>query len=276
MKKVIGIIGFGNMGSAIAGSIKAAYQVLVFDKDRAKLEGLAGISIADNIAELVAQAEIIILAVKPQDFEPLLNEIGSGIKDKLAVSIAAGVATTYVEKRLRNARVARVMPNMPAKIGKGVSCVTAGRSATPDDIKATKDIFANLGQVMALKEEMMDAATAVSGSGPGFYFNEVESRPDEHKQNCYEFQEDFISRLSKAAEAAGFDEKDAHFLAHHTVTGSELLLKAGGLNAGELKDQVASKGGTTEAGLKILQSGGTLVDAVKAAVKRAKELSKKE
>ncbi|MDD4909905.1 MAG: pyrroline-5-carboxylate reductase [Candidatus Omnitrophica bacterium] len=276
MKKIIGIIGFGNMGSAIAGRAKAAYQVCVFDKDNAKLKGLAGIDAAGSVSELINKSEIIILAVKPQDFEPLLNEIGSGIKDKLAVSIAAGVATTYVEKRLRGARVARVMPNMPAKIGKGVSCVTAGRSATPDDIKATKDIFANLGQVMALKEEMMDAATAVSGSGPGFYFNEVESRPDEHKQNCYEFQEDFISRLSKAAEAAGFDEKDAHFLAHHTVTGSELLLKAGSLNAAQLRDQVASKGGTTEAGLKVLQAGGDLVEAVKAAAERAAELSRKE
>jgi len=131
-----------------------------------------------------------------------------------------------------------------------------------------------MGETLTIKEEMMNAATAISGSGPGYYFNAVASNKQEFVENRKKFYEDFIAELKTAAENLGFDSKTAYFLANWTIVYSDLLLKETKLPPEELRKQVASKGGTTEAALEVLHNGGSLVDAVKAAVKRAQELSK--
>ncbi len=166
------------------------------------------------------------------------------------------------------------MPNLGARIGKSVTCICRGGLAKDEDITFATELFQQVGEVQELLEEMMDAATAISGSGPGYYFNAVASNKQGFIENRKKFHDDFIVELKNAAESLGFDSKTAHFLANWTIVYSDLLLKETKLPPEELRKQVASKGGTTEAALEVLHKGGSLVDAVKAAVKRAQELSK--
>lgn len=273
--KTIGIIGYGNMGSAIAGNIKG--PVLIFDQDKLKTKALIGaIKVASTAISLVEASDVIILAVKPQDLGLLLDMIkkSSVGTNKLFISIAAGVTSGYIEKSLGDARVIRAMPNVGAKIGKSMTCICKGNFATDQDLEIAREIFGNLGKVQDISEDLMDAATAISGSGPAYYFHLVGLYPEEYKNNHKAFHEDFISSLSKAAKGIGFDEKTAQFLSYWTIVYSDLLLKETGLNPEELKKQVMSKGGTTEAALEVLHRGGSLLDAAKAAVERAKALSR--
>ena len=264
------------MGSAIGERIKARYRVIIFDKDRNKTQGVGGAEVAKDISDLVRKADTVILAIKPQDFDIILNEIKDYVKDKLIISIAAGIATRDLENRLGEIRIIRAMPNMLVRIGKGTSCLCKGRFATDEDIKFVKELFDYVGQTTILKEEMMGEATAISGSGPGYYFYWVETKPEEYKKNTAQFINKCIVELTKAAESIGFNAQQAKFLSHWTVIYSDLLLKQTGLSPAELKRRVASKGGTTEAALAVLEKGGLLVDAVRAAAERAKQLSKKE
>ena len=260
----IGIIGCGNMGRAICERINGSYSISVFDKDSEKTKGLSGVSIAKNTAELIENSDVVILAVKPQDFESLLNEIKGNIKDRLVISIAAGITTNYIEKILGDIKVIRVMPNMPAKIGEGMSCLCKGKNSGKKELNFSKELFDKLGKTLVLNEDMMDAATAISGSGPGYFYDMIENKG----------KDDFVKSLTAAAENIGFSHEDASLLAGTTGNGSQIFLEKTKSTPEELKKQITSKGGTTEAALKVLHSGGSLKDAVKAAEKRAKELSK--
>ena len=271
--KRIGIIGFGNMGSAIAERIKSTYKVSVFDKDRNKTNAVSGIEVAENTQEIVKNNEVIILAVKPQDFDGVLNEMKGAIKDKLVISIAAGIATTYIEQFLENARVIRVMPNMAIKIGEGISCLSKGKFSTEEDLDFVEELFDSMGNTLRIEEEKMAVVTAVSGSGPGFYFDIIESILAGN-ENPEEFKKKFIISLTKAAEESGLKHEEAVFLASGTGNACQLLLAKTKLPPSELKKQITSKGGTTLAGLDALHATGSLIEAVKAAKKRAEELSK--
>ncbi|MDP2940198.1 MAG: pyrroline-5-carboxylate reductase [Candidatus Omnitrophota bacterium] len=272
MRRIIGIIGCGNMGEAIAKQLLSKYKILIFDKDSQKTNGLKGVENEATAVDLVNKVDTIILAVKPQDVEDLLTEIKNFILDKLVVSIAAGITTDYIEKYLGNVRVVRVMPNLPAKIGLGMTCLCKGKLSTNEELNFTKELFSMIGETLILNEDMMDEATAISGSGPGFLYDLSENKGlDEIKK----FAEDiFIPSLVSAAVSIGFSLEQAMILAKTTTKGSIILLKKTKLSPLELKKQVASKGGTTEAGLEILHKGGSLEEAVKAALKRSKELAR--
>jgi pyrroline-5-carboxylate reductase len=277
MKK-IGIIGFGNMGSTIGEQVQKIYRVFIFDKDKEKTKKAEGrnIQVVDSVASLVEQSDVVIMAVKPQDFDDALNEIKScrNLADKLFISIAAGIDTSYIEKTLGNVRVVRVMPNMAIKIGQGISCLSKGKLATKEDFDATEKIFGYMGKTLRIEEEKMSLATAVSGSGPGFYFDIVESILAGNK-SPEKFTEEFIIALTKAAEERGFKHEEAVFLATGTGTACQLLLVKTKLEPSELKRQITSKGGTTAAGLAKLQGSiEYLGEAVEAAKRRAEELSK--
>ena len=279
MMKKIGIIGFGNMGSAIAEQLKADYPVICFDKENAKTKGLSEIKVAERLEDLVKSAEVIILAVKPQDFDAILTQMKGLVQDKLIISIAAGVTTKYIENELGFARVVRTMPNIAAKIGQGVTCLSKGAFATEEDFDFAENLFDYLGETKRIDESMMFAATAVSGSGPGFCFalSRIQHIDAGNIERFREFlKTTFIPQLIKAAEGVGFNSEDAEFLAVTTGNSCESLLMQTKLSPEELCKQVTSKGGTTEAGLKVLNNGGSLADAVQAAKKRAEELSNKE
>ncbi|MBU3959024.1 MAG: pyrroline-5-carboxylate reductase [Candidatus Omnitrophica bacterium] len=276
MKKTIGIIGFGNMGSVISEGIKSKHRLWVFDKDRTKTKSLSEINVANNLVDLVNKVDAVILAVKPQDFDDVLEEIKKYlIKDKLIVSIAAGISTRYIERTLGDVRVVRVMPNMGIKVGHGISCLSKGKFATEKDFDFAEELFDYMGKTLRIEEEKMAAVTAVSGSGPGFYFDSIESILAGNK-NPEEFTREFIISLTRAAEESGLKHEEAVFIASGTGNACQLLLAETKIPPLELKKQITSKGGTTLAGLDALHATGSLIEAVKAAKKRAEELSKKE
>ena len=274
MKKTIGIIGFGNMGRAIAEQLKGDYRIFVFDKDRSKLSGVAGLEVAQEISLLAGEADALILAVKPQDFQSLLDEISQGIKDKLIISIAAGITTGYIEKKLSVARVIRAMPNMPATIGAGMTCLCKGKSASEDDLDFAEDLFVYLGEVIKVGEDMMNAATAVSGSGPGYVCDYLEAESIDPRNIPEQKKEIFLKEFQGAAESVGFTTSEAGLLVNMVFSGTVEFIKETGISCAELKKKVISKGGTTEAALLVRRNHGSWEEVVKAALKRAEELSR--
>jgi len=276
MRKKIGIIGYGNMGSAIAHKLAlqtSEFSVSVSDKDKSKLVKYAGIDFAKDIKELLGKSDIILLAVKPQDFGHVLREIKSLAAGKLIISIAAGISTKHIEKTIPRARVIRVMPNIGAKISESVSCLCKGAFSTDEDLGLAQELFSFLGVVLSIDENMMDAATAISGSGPAYVFYFIENSELDQQNLPEHARRDMMRRLEKAAEELGFSNEDAAFLAANTVNSSVNLLYKTKISAEELRKQVTSKGGTTEAALEILFKGGSWDEAAQAAMMRAKELS---
>ena len=235
------------MGSVIASGIKG--KVLLSDKNK---------HIFDNIS-LAKRSDVIILAVKPQDIRNVLEEIKPYTKGKLVISIAAGVTTLFLEKILGKVRVVRIMPNMPVMVGKGISAISCGRFAKAKDFKIASRIFSNLGEVIEVKEKMMDAVTSVSGSGPAYYFL-------------------FTYLLANAAQANGLKKGLALKLARATFIGAAEIIKSKNLSMEELIKKVASKGGITEAALKVFKQEklGTIIKkAVKSALLKSSNVTKR-
>lgn len=276
MENKIGIVGFGNMGSAIGQRLKPKYQIIAFDKDKNKTDNLAGIALADNITDLLSRAGIVILAVKPQDFDNVLREIKNCAAEKLIISIAAGITTGYIERVLGKVKVIRVMPNIGVKIGEAESSLCRGRYASNKDLSFAKGLFDCLGKTWIMKEEMIDAVTAITGSGPAYIYYDMEIKKIDPRDVPVETEQEYIRRLKRAAERVGFDSQTALDLAGCTTASSIKLSAAVGIPPAELRKQVTSKGGTTEAALKVLMEGGSWEEAAVAAKKRAEELSKKE
>ncbi len=263
MRITIGIIGGGNMGQAIASRICKKYKVLVCEKDSTKQDQLKRklhLPVKDLDA-VVCQSKIIILAVKPQDFDVVLAEVKGNItKNQLVISIAAGITTSYIEKSLGDEiRVVRTMPNMPAQIGEGITAVCRGKSATSQDVKLTAQIFTFIGKTVIVDENLIDAITAVSGSGPAYVFLVVE---------C----------LLRAAQTLGLNESITQELVNTTVLGSVHLLNQSKEDAAQLRAKVTSKGGTTQAAMDVFfahKIEEIFAEALQAARKRAEELAKK-
>jgi pyrroline-5-carboxylate reductase len=258
----IALIGAGNMGEAILAGIHKKHVCLVCEPrpERQVYLGKKYRVKVGPLAEVVRAAEVVILAVKPQDFPELLAELAVGpVQGKLFVSIAAGITTKSLEKGLRQpARVIRVMPNLPALVGQGMSAVARGKRATPQDCRAIEDIFNTVGKSVVVKETMMDAVTAVSGSGPAYVFL-------------------FVECLVKAARKLGFTDGEARVLAYQTLLGSARMLEQSEDSAEALRLKVTSKGGTTQAATEVFfrkDIAGIFEAALKAARDRAKELSR--
>jgi len=261
----VGFIGTGNMGEAlIRGLLRASVaepaQVVGSDPRPERCAELAqryGIRTTGDNTEVARGADILVLSVKPQVMERVLEEVGPTIHaHALVVSIAAGVPISAIEARLPQARVIRVMPNTPALVGAGATAIAMGGHATRDDVQAARRIFESVGMVVELDEAQMDAVTGLSGSGPAYMFLVIEA-------------------LSDAGVKVGLSRHHAQALAAQTVLGSAKLLLETGEHPGRLKDMVTSPGGTAIAGLHTLEAGGlrtTLMDAVEAATKRSREL----
>ncbi len=262
---VLGFLGFGNMGKAIAnGLVKtgavSAEQLLAFDlrAEAAKaIEELGGTA-AGTAAELAERSQTLLLAPKPQDMEGALQSIAGHLADaSLVISIAAGVSIAHIQRLLgADRRVARVMPNTPALVGAGAAGIALSPSCTEENAAVAKAIFEAVGIAERLPETSLDAVTALSGSGPAYFFALVEA--------CV-----------KAGVHLGLPEEQAARLAGQTLYGAGLLLKESGESASTLRERVTSKGGTTEAALACFEQhdlDGTVRVAMEAAAKRSKEL----
>jgi len=217
-----------------------------------------GISIAGSIKEISSRADIILIAVKPQDINPVLNGLAHYDKGRLIISIAAGIKTARIEKTLGGRpRIVRAMPNTPAIVGEGISAVCKGRYAAAKDLKAAVEIFSSVGETVNINEEYFDLVTAVSGSGPAYFFYLKEA-------------------LIEAALRLGMDKSTARKLVSKTAFGAAKLLMESGCGPEDLRRRVTSKGGTTEQAIRIFDRAGmkkTIVKAVMAAAKRSRELS---
>jgi len=258
----LGIIGGGNMGEAIIANSLKSFKIAVSERDEKRQRYLQKKYrlISQSISTLSLQSDMVILAMKPQDMDGVLDEFkGYLAKDKLVISIAAGITTKYIERRLgKSPRVIRTMPNMPALVAKGVTAICQGKYASIADVKSTQNIFNNLGQTVVVKENLLDAITAVSGSGPAYVFL-------------------FMECLTKAARSLGLNEALAKELVIETFNGSVHLLKEKKFDPTVLRAKVTSKGGTTQAAMDVFTQNKLeqiIQKALRAAKQRAKELSK--
>lgn len=267
INKRIGIIGTGNMGEAlikglVSVGMKNIRNIIATDTNALRkkcIAGIYGIKFANSNLELAKKSDVIILAVKPKEIPAVLDGIKSAVnKNRLIISIAAGITTRFLEKRLNKASVVRVMPNMPALVCKGMSAITKGRFATKSDLKIAEEIFSSVGEVVEVKEKHMDIVTAISGSGPAYFFLLIDS-------------------LIKAAKSHGLSNEIATKLAIQTAQGAAELVSSTGISSEILINRVASKGGTTEAALEVFKNKNfkKIVElAVGAAAKRSKQLAR--
>ena len=236
-------------------------QIIATCRREERLEELSrtyGVRTTENNLQAARDAEVIILSVKPQGMSRLLGTVASAIDpSKLVISIAAGVPIAALERKLgAGARIVRAMPNTPALVGAGACALALGEHALPADSKTASAIFNAVGITTVVDENLIDAVTGLSGSGPAYIFLIIEA-------------------LSDAGVKVGLPRHTALKLASQTVFGAALLVKETGIHPGQLKDQVTSPGGTAIAGLHTLEAGGlrtTLIDAVEAATRRAREL----
>lgn len=220
-----------------------------------------GVQTVAESREVAAKASILILAVKPQDMEAALKGIAPAIdQTKTIISIAAGIPIAFIAERLpAKARVIRVMPNAPALVLAGAAGIAKGEHATARDLQIAEAIFAAIGKAVVVEEKHLDAVTGLSGSGPAYVFL-------------------FIEALADAGVKVGLARDVAKLLAAQTVLGAAKMLLESGRHPAELKDMVASPGGTTIAGLHALERGGLrgiLMEAVEAATIRSRELGKR-
>ncbi len=261
----LGMIGAGNMGEAILRgvlrqNVLARGTVIVSEPLLAKRQMLTkdlGVAAVDDNA-VAARCPNVLLAVKPQVIAGVLGEIAPAVNpDATIISIAAGITTGFIDKHLAGrGRIVRVMPNTPMLIGAGISAVAAGPRATDEQVNWTKKLFATSGHVVVVDEPMLDAVTAVSGSGPAYFFYLIEA-------------------MIAAGVAEGLDADVACQLAVQTCLGAGKLLAETSEPPEVLRARVTSPGGTTQRAIETLDADGVkaaMVKAIRAAADRSREL----
>jgi len=267
-EKKIGFIGAGNMAEAMIkgllhGGTSTPQNIVVSDvrPDRLDfIEELFDVSVSEGNPDLVHRADLIVLAVKPQIMETVLIELVDHLDlSKLIISIAAGISLATIESHLKkDLRLIRAMPNIAALVLESATAICPGKHASHDDLKLAKAIFDSVGKTVIIEEELMDAITGLSGSGPAYLFL-------------------IIDAMADAGVKVGLSRDDALTLSAQTVLGAAKLLIETGEHPGRLKDKVTSPGGTAIAGLHTLEAGGlrtTLINAVEVATLRSRELGK--
>ncbi|MCR4266797.1 pyrroline-5-carboxylate reductase [Nitratireductor sp. ZSWI3] len=268
MGKSVILVGCGNMGYAMLKGWMAAGKLASSDAtvvepnaDLRERAAKLGVTVAQSADELADGADFIVFAVKPQAIRDVAPAYARFTGKATFVSVLAGTGTaTYEEILGRHAAVMRCMPNTPAAIGKGMMVLFCNRNVTEEAQRFSADLLAASGAVTSIdNEELMDAVTAVSGSGPAYVFH-------------------FIECLTAAGEKAGLPRDTAKLLAMQTVYGAASLAKESSEEPGRLREQVTSPNGTTAAALSVLMGGNRLLDlvtdAVAAAKKRSIELGK--
>ncbi len=260
----IGVIGFGNMGQSLAKTLagESLYQVKVYDADKRKIKNIKKFQIAKNTKELIEDAAVIILAIKPQDVVNFLKSNKDCLTQskKLLITIAAGLPTKLYEDQIECLRVVRVMPNLAAKVGEAVSFICGGGFATKKDLAIAERIFSCIGEGAVVEENFIDKATSISGSGPGYVFY-------------------FMDIIYNQALKLGFDKEYAKKTIIQTFLGAVKLAKSSDKSFKDLVKGVASRGGTTEAALKVFKEkkiDKNISQGIIDAYRRAMELSGKK
>ncbi len=262
----IGFIGLGNMAKALMGGIisKGIFDpqdIIGSDPMEAARESAAkkfGIQVKDNNADVARNADIILLAVKPQFLKVAIADIMDEVdENKLIISIAAGKSLEWIAKEFEKpVKIIRVMPNTPALVGEGCAAVCPNNLCAENDLNVALDILGSCGTANVVTENLMDVVTGVSGSSPAYVFL-------------------FIEAMADAAVLGGMPRKQAYEFAAQAVLGSAKMVLETGKHPGELKDMVCSPAGTTIEAVKVMEEmgfRGIVMDAVQAATERSKEL----
>ena len=262
------IVGYGNMGKTYANSFISSrfikpedIFVLVRNENYSAIESSIPKSNFSHIAtEKITDFDIVILAVKPQDFDVLAHSIKPYLKDsQIIFSVMAGITISKLIAQLSCSKIVRSMPNIPTQIGMGMTVFTASANVDRKELFIIQNLINTTGKsVYVENEKLIDAATAISGSGPAYVFY-------------------FMQSMIKAAVDLGFNESEAELLVNQTFMGSVAIQNSYSLSNEEWITKVASKGGTTESALQVFEKGvleKTIIEAVKAANDRALELGK--
>ena len=263
---MVGFVGAGQMATALAKGFLTAgtlspQSIVACDVVPAagqRFVQQTGARLVSSNREVVTVANVVFLAVKPQQMSPILADLRSVVRgDQLIVSIAAGVSLKTMTSGLGDgARLIRVMPNTPCLVSCGASAFSRGAKATSDDAALVQRLLSNVGLAVEVPEKLLDAVTGLSGSGPAYVYQMIEA-------------------MSDGGVRMGLPRDVATKLAAQTVLGAAQMVLSTGQHPGSLKDAVTSPGGTTIAGLHALERGGlrgTLMNAVEAATLRAREL----
>lgn len=261
------MVGGGAMGSALLDGVVQAglfkpETVFLVETDQAKRETLQkrlGINLVETLEGLARECRLIILAVKPQVLPVVLQELEPAInQNHLIISIVAGISLATLEKQMSQGRFVRVMPNTAARIRRGIAAYALGKKVTPAEAEIVEAIFGCVGQALPITENLMDAVTALSGSGPAYVYY-------------------FIEALIDSGVLLGLGRNQAQTLAIETVIGAVEMLKQTGEHPAKLRNEVTSPGGTTAAALFELEKAGvsgTLMTALQAAARRSAELNR--
>ena len=256
-------IGAGKMAAAIAAGLvrqNAGFEIKAYDPSAAAavhFQKCCGGKVYGELKEAL-DAEIVLLAVKPQHLAEAVQELPPLIGDKLVLSIVAGVTIEKLSELTGTKRIVRIMPNTPALVGEGMSCLAPAAGLSEKDIETARQIFQSVGKVQVLTESLLDAVTGLSGSGPAFVL-------------------EFIMALADGGVYAGLPRAAAVELAAQTVYGAAKLAMESERPLGALRDDVRSPGGTTSRGCMALAENGVSAGVAKAVIKaaeRSKELGK--
>ncbi|QHV98111.1 pyrroline-5-carboxylate reductase [Spirosoma endbachense] len=264
----IAIVGCGNMGMAFAKSflqydLVKKDDLLLIEKSTDRSEALknekAGV-VVDTIGPHVGQTDLVILSVKPQDFNSVYEALRDVVQPhQIILSIMAGIPIAQIQEKLAHPLVVRAMPNTPAMLGMGITGFTAAKEVDLASLRRVENLINATGRSIFLEDEaMLDAVTALSGSGPAYFYYVVKA-------------------MIEAGKQMGFDDAVSALLVKQTMLGAYHLINTADKSLDELIKAVASKGGTTEAALRTFEAGAlsdTLVAGIKAAQVRATELSK--
>ncbi|MBR0266859.1 MAG: pyrroline-5-carboxylate reductase [Clostridia bacterium] len=270
MIRMIGMIGTGNMGSAILrGIVEAEYvrasQIIAYDTNRKRMreleEDLPSVMLAADCREVAERADLIILAVKPIMMEEVIGKIRGDLQGKAVLSIAAGWTVGMLEKALMNTGCTymRVMPNTPALVGEGMTALCDESTFSKEDFDFVKGIFDAIGKTRILPERLFDGVVALSGSSPAYVYMMIEAMAD-------------------AAVREGIPRIHAYEMAAQSVLGSALMVLSTGTHPAALKDAVCSPGGTTIEAVEELERKGfraAIMDAMKVCADKSREMSSK-
>ena len=266
--KRIGFIGAGNMGGAILGGILKSKMIdreyimasVKSDKSLERVKKDFNIYVTKDSKEVAKNSDIIVVGVKPNTYDEILEEIKNEIdNDKIIVTIAAGKTIESVENIIGNdKKIIRTMPNTPALVGEGMTSISPNENIRDEELSLVKSLFDALGKSEIVDEKLIDAVIGASGSSPAYVFM-------------------FIEAMADAAVLSGMKREDAYKFASQSVLGAAKMVLETKKHPGELKDMVCSPGGTTIEAVKVLEENnfrGTVIKAVEACVNKSKEMSK--
>jgi len=269
MTKKIGFIGTGNMGSAMIGGLinrktARADQILVSDRNRASLDRVAtvwpGVQCSASNSEIAVKADILVLAVKPHIYKPVIEEIAPHINSgQIIITIAAGVTISQAEEMFaKKVKIIRTMPNTPAMVGEGVTAYCCNSSISREDEEEILPLLESFGIVEKIDEESFHSVIALSGSSPAYVFM-------------------FIEAMADGAVLQGMSREQAYRMASQAVLGAAKMVRDSGTHPGMLKDSVCSPGGTTIEAVRALESKGlrsAVIEAMDKCAVRSKEMTK--